>query len=92
LLKPLSRHDFEGLAKNYHSGQKLCSVSRWDQFIGMSISQLSGRQSLRDIEVNLQAQRSKFYHLSARPLAKTTLASLNEKQPSEWHQSLFYKL
>jgi len=92
LLKPLSRHDFEGLAKNHHYGQKLRSASRWDQFIGMSMSQLSGRQSLRDIESNLQAQRSKLYHLGAKPLAKTTLARLNERQPFELYQSLFYKL
>ena len=92
LLKPLSRHEFEGLAKNHHSGQKLRSVSRWDQFIAMSMSQLSGRQSLRDIESNGQAQQQKLYHLGAKPIAKTTLARLNENQPSELYQSLFYKL
>ena len=92
LLNPLSRHEFEGLAKVHHRGQKLRSASRWDQFIGMSMSQLSGRQSLRDIESNLQSQRSKLYHLGAKPIAKTTLARLNEKQPYELYQSLFYKL
>jgi len=92
LLKPLSRHDFEGLAKKHHFGQKLRTASRWDQFIGMAMSQLSGRQSLRDIESNLQAQRAKLYHLGAKPLPKTTLARLNEKQPFELYQTLFYQL
>ena len=92
LLKPLSRHEFEGLAKTHHCGQKLRSASRWDQFIGMAMSQLAGRQSLRDIESNLQAQQEKLYHLGAKPIARTSLARLNEKQPFELYQSLFHKL
>jgi hypothetical protein len=65
LLKPLSRHEFESLAREHHQGQKLRRASRWDQFLGMTLSQLSGRQNLRDIESNLQAQRNKLYHLAA---------------------------
>ena len=92
LLKPLSRHEFEGLAKHHHSGQKLRSASRWDQFIGMAMSQLSGRQSLRDIQSNLEAQQDKLYHLGAKPIARSTLARLNKNQPAELYQALFYKL
>lgn len=92
LLKPLSRHEFEGLAKQHHSGQKLRSASRWDQFIGMSMSQLSGRQSLRDIESNLEAQQDKLYHLGAKPIARSTLARLNEQQPAKLYEAVFYKL
>jgi len=92
LLKPLSRHEFEGLAKQHHVGQKLRAASRWDQFIGMAMSQLSGRQSLRDIQSNLEAQQHKLYHLGAKPIARTTLARLNEKQPAELYEALFHKL
>ncbi len=92
LLKPLSRHEFETLAKEHHSGQKLRSATRWDQFVGMAMSQLSGRQSLRDIESNLESQQNKLYHLGAKPIARSTLARLNEKQPAELYQNLFYKL
>ena len=91
LLKPLSRHEFEGLAKRHHAGQKLRSASRWDQFVGMSLSQLSGRQSLRDIESNLEAQQHKLYHLGAKPLSKSTLARLNATQPAELYEALFYQ-
>ena len=92
LLKPLSRHEFEELAKEHHKGQKLRSATRWDQFVGMAMSQLSGRQSLRDIESNLEAQQAKLYHLGAKPIARSTLARLNEKQPAELYQSVFYRL
>ena len=50
LLKPILRQDFERLAKQHHRGQKLRSANRWDQFIAILMSQLSCRQSLRDIE------------------------------------------
>lgn len=92
LLKPLSRHDFEGEAKRHHVGQKLRSASRWDQFVGMAMSQLSGRQSLRDIQSNLDTQRHKLYHLGAKPIARSTLARLNEKQPAELYEAVFHKL
>jgi putative transposase len=92
LLKPVSRHEFETLANKHHHGQKLRSASRWDQFIAMAMSQLSGRQSLRDIQSNLEAQQHKLYHLGAKPIARTTLARMNEKQPAQLYEALFYKL
>ena len=92
LLNPMSRHEFEGMAKQHHSGQKFRSATRWDQFIGMSMSQLSGRQSLRDIESNLAAQQDKLYHLGAKPIARSTLARLNESQPAKLYEAVFYKL
>lgn len=92
LLKPLSRHEFEGLAKKHHVGQKLRSATRWDQFIGMAMSQLSGRQSLRDIQSNLEAQQDKLYHLGAKPVSKSTLSRLNTHQPASLYEALFYKL
>ena len=73
LLKPLSRHEFEAEAKKHHVGQKLRSATRWDQFVGMAMSQLSDRQSPRDIQSNLEAQQDKLYHLDAKPIARSTM-------------------
>ncbi len=92
LLQPLSRHDFERLAREHHAGQKLRSASRWDQFVGIAMSQIAGRQSLRDIESSLVSQRHKLYHLGAKPIARSTLARLNEQQPAKLYESVFYKL
>ena len=92
LLKPLSRHEFEREAKRHHVGQKLRSATRWDQFVGMAMSQLSGRQSLRDIQSNLESQRFKLYHVGARPIARSTLARLNEHQPASLYENVFYRV
>jgi hypothetical protein len=58
----------------------------------MAMSQLSGRQSLRDIEANLKAQEHKLYPLGGKPIAKTALARSNEKQPYDLYLAVFYKL
>lgn len=92
LLKPILRQDFERLAKQYHQGQKLRSATRWDQFIAILMSQLSCRQSLRDIESNLESQQEKLYHLGAKRIARSTLARINEEQPASLYQQLFSQL
>ncbi len=92
LLKLVPRHEFESLANKHHSGQKLRKISRWDQFLSLLMAQLSGRQSLRDIESNMNAQHRNHYHLGCREIAKSSLARVNEKQPYTLYKVLFQKL
>src|SRR5690606_20457673 len=68
------------------------SATRWDQFVGMAMSQLSGRQSLRDIQSNPEAQQHKLYHLGAKPIARSTLARLDEVQPADLYKQVFARL
>jgi len=88
----LPRHDFEAIAKDHHVGQKFRSFSRWTQFMAMFIGQLSGRQSLRDIVMNVSAQSNKLYHLAIKPFSRATLARVNEQQPATLYETLFFKL
>lgn len=92
LLRLVSRHEFERLANTHHLGQRLRKISRWDQFVSLLMAQLSGRQSLRDIEANMNAQRHSHYHLGCRGVAKSSLARVNEKQPYTLYEALFTKL
>ena len=92
LLKPILRQDFERLAKLHHSGQKLRSATRWDQFVAILMSQLSCRQSLRDIQSNLEAQQKNLNHIDKNRIARSTLARLNEEQPASLYQQLFTQL
>ena len=92
LIKPVVRQDFEQLAKVHHVGQKFRAASRWDQFIAILMSQFSCRQSLRDIQSNLECQQEKLSHLGAKSIPRSTLARINEQQPAALYQQLFYKL
>ena len=88
----LPRHEFESLAKRYHRGQKFRSFNRWTQFMAMFIGQLSGRKSLRDLVMNVNAQSTKLYHLAIKPFSRATLARVNEQQPASLFEAVFYKL
>lgn len=92
LLKLVSRHEFETLAKQHHEGQKLRKMSRWSQFVALSLAQLSGRSSLRDIVSNLSAQAARLYHLGAGNVTRSTLSRVNESQPYTLYEALFHKL
>lgn len=92
LLKLVSRHDFQSLTKQHHQGQPLRKISRWDQFVSLAMAQLSGRQSLRDIEANMNAQAGSHYHLGVGRIAKSSLARVNENQPYTLYEALFEKL
>jgi len=88
----LPRHEFEALAKYHHRGQKFRSFNRWTQFMAMFIGQLSGRKSLRDLVMSINAQSTKLYHLAIRPFSRATLARVNEQQPASLFEAVFYKL
>jgi hypothetical protein len=54
-----------------------------DQFFAMAFAQLTGRESLRDIEVNLRAQSARLYHMGfrCRTVSRNTLANANATRP-----------
>ncbi len=61
------------------TGCERCRVSK--QFRAMAFSQLTYRESLRDIEACLSAQASKLYHMGlTQPVARSTLADANERR------------
>ncbi|WP_304511262.1 IS4 family transposase [Desulfopila sp. IMCC35008] len=88
----LPRHDFEKLAQKHHQGHKFRSYSRWSQFMAMTVAQLTGRKSLRDLVSNLAAKGKRIYHLGMKQTSRTTLARVNEQQPHELYQEMFFKL
>ncbi len=92
ILKLVPRHEFETLAKQHHSGRAFRTASRWSQFSGLVMAQLSGRSSLRDIVENLAAQAHRLYHLGAGLLTRSNLSRMNESKPYELYEALFAKL
>lgn len=92
LLRLVPRHEFENLARRHHRGRKLRRMSRWSQFLALAMGQLTGRCSLRDIVSNLTAQGRKLYHLGCGPISRSSLARVNERQPSTLFEAVFGKL
>ena len=92
LLRLISRHEFETLAKQHHSGRSFRTASRWSQFVTLSLAQLTGRNSLRDIIENMSAQAHRLYHLGSAKLSRSNLSRMNEDKPYALYEALFGRL
>lgn len=64
----------------------------WSQFVAMTMAQLSGRTSLRDIVANMSAQAHRLYHLGSARLSCSNLSRINENKPYSLYEALFGKL
>ena len=92
ILKLVPRHEFESLAKQYHSGRAFRKASRWSQFTCLVMAQLTGRCSLRDIVESVSSQAHRLYHLGCSKLSRSNLSRINEDKPYELYEALFNKL
>ncbi len=61
-----------------------------DQFFAMAFAQLTYRESLRDIEVNLRAQGQRLYHMGFRctTISRNTLSNANATRPWQIYADL----
>lgn len=79
LMDFVPTHEFHRCVHRYRGDYKVTRFSCWDHFLSMAFAQLTGRESLRDIETCLRALGSKLYHLGFRGhIARSTLADANE--------------
>ena len=81
LLDFLPKHDFDKCVQRYQGNRRIRSFSCFDQFLCMAFAQLTGRESLREIETCLRAMEPKLYHAGIRgKVSRSTLADANEKR------------
>lgn len=81
LLQFLPRHDFNLCVRRYRGEHWAKSFTTFDQFLCLAYAQISGRESLRDIETCLNSHRDKLYHIGFRgSVSRTTLADANERR------------
>ena len=78
---PLST--FRRCVTAHRGDHKVQGFSCLDQFFAMSFAQLTARESLRDIEINLRAQSARLYHMGFRckTISRNTLANANATRP-----------
>jgi hypothetical protein len=81
LYLPLST--FGRCVADHRGEHKVKDFSCLDQFFAMAFAQLTYRESLRDIEVNLRAQARRLYHMGFRcqTISRNTLANANATRP-----------
>lgn len=79
LLDLIPRHEFNRCVLRYRGNHRIRTFSCWDQFLCMMFAQITGRESLRDIETCLRALDTRRYHAGIRGrVSRSTLADANE--------------
>src|SRR5271163_3368191 len=70
---------FRRCVARYDGEHKIKRFTCLEQFLCLAFAQLTYRESLRDIEACLRAQREKLYHMGIRSrISRSTLADANE--------------
>jgi len=81
IMQFLSHDEFDRCVQRFDGNRYTKRFTCWDQFLAMAFAQLTYRESLRDIEVCLAAQRSKLYHCGlSGPVRRSSLADANERR------------
>ena len=77
----IPKYEFDKRVIKYKGNYRIRHFSCWDQFLSMSFAQLTYRESLRDIEVCLNAQPNKLYQMGIKGhVSRTNLANANRKR------------
>ena len=70
---------FRRSVRKYGGDRGVRRLSCWEQFLALVFAQLTHRESLRDLEVSLNAHGRQLYHCGFRsPAKRSTLADANE--------------
>lgn len=80
---------FERLVDHHGADARVRRLSTKSQLIALLYAQLSGAQSLREIEQSLASHAHRLYHLGASRPARSTLADANAKRPAQLFADLF---
>src|SRR5689334_4885404 len=81
LMSFISDYQFNKCVDRYNGNYKVRKFTCREQFYIMCFSQLTFRESLRDIEATLGALSDKLYRSGIKhPVSRTTLAEANENR------------
>ncbi len=81
VMEHLPLYEFRKCVRQYNGNHRTRNFSCLDQFLSMAFAQLTYRESLRDIEACLNAQKTKLYHMGIRAnISRSTLADANENR------------
>jgi IS4 transposase len=92
----LSKHipwtAFDRLVDEHRADRRMRRLSTKSQLMALLYGQLSGAQSLREIETGLLSHRLCLYHVGTAAPARSTLADANAARPHEVFTGLFAQM
>jgi hypothetical protein len=90
LMAHLPLSTFRRCVARHQGDFKVQDFTCLDQFFAMAFAQLTYRESLRDIEINLRAQSQRLYHMGFRctTISRNTLSNANMTRPWQIYADL----
>lgn len=92
LTKLIPWSDFERLVAAHGTDYRVRRLTTKSQFLALLYGQLSGSQSLREIEAGMASHQSRLYHLGASAPSRSTLADANAQRPWQVYAELFAEM
>lgn len=93
LTEFLPRRKFDRIVKKYNGNRYTKGLSCWNQMLIMIFGQLTSRESMRDLMLSLEPQRSKFYHLGfGNTISRRNLGNANDKRDYRIFEEFAYIL
>ena len=94
-LSLLSRYEFQRVVNKYQGDYRTKNFKCWDQMACMVLAHIRQENSLRDINIVLNAHANKLYHIGIKQCPKSTLADANERRDyriyEEFAKSLMHR-
>lgn len=90
ILKLCPRYQFEKAVERYHGDRYVKIFSAWQQYITILYSQITLKDSLRDIETGLSSHNSRWYHLGLTSVHRSTLSDANTNRDYRIFEDTFY--
>ena len=90
LLKVIPGYQLDRLIKKHRGDYRVRKLGCREQLIALLYGQLTGRKSLRDLELSFNSHSQHFYHLGCgSEIKRSTLADANNNRPVELFEELF---
>ena len=94
-LSLLSRYEFQRVVNKYQGDYRTKNFKCSDQMACMVLAHIRQENSLRDIDIVLNAHANKLYHIGIKQCPKSTLADANERRDyriyEEFAKSLMHR-
>jgi len=79
-LRLVPRFEFQRIVNEHHGDHRTKHFKCWDQLGCMMFAHIRQLNSLRDIDIGINAHASKLYHIGIQQCPKSTLADANESR------------
>lgn len=92
VVKHFPRSKFAKFVREHNGDHRVRNFSCWKLFVCQIFGQVSGVDSLRDLETTLRSRMRSLYHLGLDSFSRSTMADASEKRDAQIFEKMFNAL